>query len=437
MGRFAVALIVVLACVATTRASGIAWNDGRYQADLDSGRVTYTSCDTDQLCIRNCSTDNPTRYYMGQYSLAFLRCTTATATDNKKAGLPYCAGNAVKVEQCCAECTNNNTCSYWQHFKPAASACSGCGICILYPPGYAPGCVTNQITLQLADGTEYQRNLANISTVGHPCGEGENDPHFRGAHGTRFEFNGLPEQSFCLLTDRNLHVNMRMRGYYDTRTTGASILKNGKAVRTWIRELGFLWTDAAGKKHSFRLLARDGKKTARGKGFLKEIEYDGHVLPLLKLGEKYSLKGGLTFAFEAYEKAGRGFFDVDAYHLKIEGLIEMGIKLRVAHPLLQTKDDAEAHLNVHFEHIYRTDDIHGIMGQTYRDGREKRALDYNTLSQVIGRPIAADGPSGAGFLDGNVKDYRTSGVLSPDCLYTAYDGHDMPTIASYKGIQMA
>ncbi|CAI6002563.1 unnamed protein product [Closterium sp. NIES-65] len=411
MGRLAIALVLVLACAATARA--ITWNDNRHQADFDSGRVTYTSCEENQLCIKDCAEQYPTRYYMGQYSLPFYRCTGTTATTNKNLGLPFCTGNAITEQQCCSSCINSTTCSYWQM------------------------CVTSQYDMELPDGTTFPRNNANISVVGHPCGEGENDPHFRGAHGTRFEFNGLPEQSFCLLTDRNLHVNMRMRGYYDTRTTGASILKNGKAVRTWIRELGFLWTDAAGKKHSFRLLARDGKKTARGKGFLKEIEYDGHVLPLLKLGEKYSLKGGLTFAFEAYEKAGRGFFDVDSYHLEIEGLLKMGIKLRVAHPLLQTKDDAEAHLNVHFEHIYRTDDIHGIMGQTYRDGREKRALDYNTLSQVIGRPIAADGPSGAGFLDGNVKDYRTSGVLSPDCLYTAYDGHDLPTIASYKGIQMA
>jgi hypothetical protein len=62
-----------------------------------------------------------------------------------------------------------------------------------------------------------------------------NDPHFVGARGTQFDFNGKPDRAFCLHTDARLHINMLMRGYLDDRTQGATVLSSGKAVRTWIK----------------------------------------------------------------------------------------------------------------------------------------------------------------------------------------------------------
>ncbi|CAI5999757.1 unnamed protein product [Closterium sp. NIES-64] len=223
-------------------------------------------------------------------------------------------------------------------------------------------------------------------------------------------------QSFCLVTDARIHVNMRMRGYYDDRTVVASILKGGKAVRTWIRELGILWIDAAGVKHSFRMAARDGKEMARGAGYMGEMDFAGKALPLL---------------------SGGGFFDVDAYSLEVDGLIKLDVKLRPAHPLLQTEADAQTHINLHFASVERTPAMHGIMGQTYREGRRKRALEYTSLSVLLRRSFAADGVEGRGYLDGEVKDYRTSSVMSADCLYTAFDGHTLPPINEANGVLVA
>ncbi|GJP39164.1 hypothetical protein CLOM_g23557 [Closterium sp. NIES-68] len=117
------------------------------------------------------------------------------------------------------------------------------------------------------DNNNGYRIKYNCSRVGGSCPYTKNDPHFQGAQGTRFEFNGAPEKTFCLLTDRNIHVNMQMRGYYDSRTVGATVLRNGKAVRTWIRALGFVWRAAAVEaEHKFRLVARAGKQQERGDG---------------------------------------------------------------------------------------------------------------------------------------------------------------------------
>ena len=291
------------------------------------------------------------------------------------------------------------------------------GRCYLYPAlAPKPTCVKDA-----ANG----RLNGNASAIGKSCPYGKHDPHFMGAQGTLFEFNGMPDKSFCLVTDRHLHVNMKMRGYLDTRTVGASIMKDGRAVRTWIRELGIVWDDAAtGEKHTLRLAARDGKSMARDGGFLKTIEYDGQAMPLLKLGG--TLKdGGLTLAFTAYEKQGGGFFDADAYSLKIDGLLDLGVTLRAAHPLLQTPDDAQVHLNVQFNRVAHSSDVHGVMGQTYRNGRTKRAMEYTALSSLLRKTVSADSDTGRGFLDGEVKDYVVSDVLATDCVYTAFGGKQL------------
>ncbi|CAI5976248.1 unnamed protein product [Closterium sp. NIES-64] len=385
----------------STTSSKILWNDGKYPTT----GVTTCTAPLDIPCTDNC-TDNSG--LNGRYVIPNGgRCGTGLT--------PRCFGNAVLRRQCCAACTNSTACSFWQHYIPSSLACSNCGICYLYKPTDAqPTCETRTVVVG-----GVTRTYVNASTLGRPCPYTKHDPHFRGAHGTRFEFNGAPEKSYCLLTDSSLHVNMKMRGYYDTRTIGASLLRNGLAVRTWIRELGFVWS-VDGVEHSFRLAARNGKSDKRDNGFLSLIEFDGRVLPSLEPGESYNLDGGLAFVFKGYEQEGGGFFDVDAYSLRIGDKLAMDIKLRPAHPLLQTPDDAQVHLNVNFKHVSRSPSVHGIMGQTYREGRAERAIDYAMLSRLLRTPFSADGDNGQGFLDGKAADYETSGVLSTDCGYSAF-----------------
>ncbi|CAI5960991.1 unnamed protein product [Closterium sp. NIES-65] len=298
--------------------------------------------------------------------------------------------------------------------------CLKCGICWLYPPGTAPRC-----EMQLDNNNGY-RIKYNCSRIGGSCPYTKNDPHFQGVQGMRFELNGAPEKTFCLLTDRNVHVNMQMRGYYDTRTVGATVLRNGKAVRTWIRALGFVWRAAVGEaEHKFRVVACAGKQQERGDGFLSVAEMDREAIPrMTQPGEALSLPRGLTFTFFGIESGSA--FVKDVYHVTIAGLLEMEIKLRVAHPLLQIAEDAETHINVAFDAVEATNQVHGIMGQTYREGRGKRAMDYNTLAHALGRLVAADAAEGAGFLDGETADYESTSVLAADCRFSAFHGKVLP-----------
>ncbi|CAI5509716.1 unnamed protein product [Closterium sp. Naga37s-1] len=249
----------------------------------------------------------------------------------KGVGLQTCVPSArVRCNRPCNSTAGTDG-RYLVPIRPSP-VCAGCGMCVIYPAAAAaPACATANITVK-----KVVRLNANVSTVGTPCGSTKNDPHFRGAHGTRFEFNGAPEKSYCLLTDSSLHVNMKMRGYYDTRTIGASLLRNGLAVRTWIRELGVVWrepfaegarmAEAAGgaeaaegedeakeeaegereggngvaelpvgglrRKHTLRLVARDGKGQGRTEGgrLLRLVELDGKAMPELEVSRGGSVQ---------------------------------------------------------------------------------------------------------------------------------------------------
>jgi len=154
-------------------------------------------------------------------------------------------------------------------------------------------------------GAPNEGNAQNYSSVGKGCAGGKNDPHFVGAQGTNFDFNGLPGKSFCLVTDSAFQVNMGMRGYFDKRTVGASLVSNGLAVRTWIKDLGIVWKDPkTGAKHTLKLASRDGKSETRDEGYMGSIEVDGEVLPRMEKGDSVTKEGGLSIRFIGFEKQG-------------------------------------------------------------------------------------------------------------------------------------
>ncbi|CAI5493375.1 unnamed protein product [Closterium sp. Naga37s-1] len=309
----------------------------------------------------------------------FQTCMSKPEKDNA----PWCAAGAVNAKDCCAACkagaTAANgkayTCRFWVHIpsSPSEGKCNGkeCGKCLLLP----------DLNSLLPTKSDKKGCGGKKVRIGKNCPAAQNDPHFLGAHNTRFDFNGLPEKNFCLYMDRAVHVNMGMRGYLDSRSTlnSHALVVNGSAVRTWIRQLAVMWT---GKRatHSLLLTARDGKEQLRGEsGFLASVELDGRPLPRLVPGEVRSLAGGkVSLEFVGEEKTGP---------------------------------------------------VHGVMGQTYRSGREARTVEFSRLAAMLHHPVSADGAEGKGFLDGQVKDCETSAVTATDCRYSAFNGQRLPVSA--------
>ncbi|CAI5517676.1 unnamed protein product [Closterium sp. Naga37s-1] len=279
----------------------------------------------------------------------------------------------------------------------------------------------------------------------NPPASTADDPHFRGADGTQYDFNGLLDRSFCLVSDRRIHINMAIKGYQPIanlpgtatsldeeslaaaveaaanekkprhirqleqerlsveelsklekmrangslpltaeveaaldRETGrrsgeegsrgegeekeqhsiqyakhelkARLLKQ-KPIRSWIRELQVMWRDSTGTQHSAFFKARDGKEQGRGSsGFINRLELDGSpVAPPLSEGSFIVGSGGFKLLL-AETKSCKGK-DEDEFHLTIDGVVDMGISARLAHPLMQTAKEAQAHFNVHIARL--------------------------------------------------------------------------------------
>ncbi|CAI5990935.1 unnamed protein product [Closterium sp. NIES-64] len=106
-----------------------------------------------------------------------------------------------------------------------------------------PSTIAKQVAAGTAAGVTYIDTaqdsvfLAAVRVGGecNPSAKVLNDLHLVGAHGMHFDFNGRPDKAFCLLTDRNLHINMLLRGYYSDSTENAALVVDGKAVHTWIK----------------------------------------------------------------------------------------------------------------------------------------------------------------------------------------------------------
>ncbi|CAI5526765.1 unnamed protein product [Closterium sp. Naga37s-1] len=346
---------------------------------------------------------------------------TAYLQKNKLGYELYVPGNPLTLlkanpASCCNTCAATPLCTYWQYIPDITiDGKKGKGACYLIHDQIDFTC--GEMTAQYSTETKPVHLQVRIGGECNPSPKILNDPHLVGAQGTHFDFNGRPDKAFCLLTDRNLHVNMLLRGYYDENTDNAALVVEGKAVHTWIKELGIVWT-AGGVDRKFRIAARGGKQQERGDGFVKSIEIDGEEIPRMQVGDMVTSAGGLTIEFRGLEKEGP--FDVDYYMLSIAGLITLDLRLRVAHPKLQTPTDAEAHINVGIAELEHTEEIHGVLGQTYRADHAARAADFQRLVSSLHRPISADGAEGKGFLDGTPRSYEASDVLAVDCAYTAY-----------------
>ncbi|GJP44297.1 hypothetical protein CLOM_g3669 [Closterium sp. NIES-68] len=346
---------------------------------------------------------------------------TSNLLKNKIGVEVYVKGNPLTLKKaspqtCCNTCAATKGCTYWQYIPDITiDGKKSDGACYLVKDEIDYTC--GDLVAQFATETKPVHLQVRTGGECNPKGEISNDPHLVGAYGTHFDFNGRPDKAFCLLTDRDLHVNMLLRGYYSENTDNAALVVDGKAVHTWIKELGIVWF-ANGADHKIRVAARDGKQQERGAGFMKSIEIDGEAIPRMNVGDVVTTEGGLSLTFKALEKEGP--YDVDYYILDIDGLVTLDMRLRVAHPKLQTPTEAEAHINLGIVELSHTDEIHGVLGQTYREDHATRAADFQKMIASLHRPISADGAEGEGFLDGNARSYEASSVLAVDCSHTTY-----------------
>ncbi|CAI5525507.1 unnamed protein product [Closterium sp. Naga37s-1] len=300
------------------------------------------------------------------------------------------------LQECCRACARSTYCYEWHWFKNPRLAGENANVagfidrvqCYLLEKNGGSGTSGTFKTPYAGDATTQVANSGSypLSFVGGLCNGTalvENDPHLTGAHGTHYDFTGRLDKSFCLFSDRRFHVNMHLNGYQGAPPALPASAKSSESsteLHTWIKELGVVWMTPDGANHTLRMVARKGKRQERGEsGFVSLIQIDGLPAVPPPVGESITTESGLVVTKFAEEKEGP--FDVDQFQVRVAGLGELDVRVRVAHPLLQTPTEAEAHFNVELSDVAMTSAVHGVLGQTFRSSPEQlqRVVKYSHL----------------------------------------------------------
>ncbi|OEL16291.1 hypothetical protein BAE44_0022687 [Dichanthelium oligosanthes] len=216
------------------------------------------------------------------------------------------------------------------------------------------------------------------------------DPRFTGADGNTFYFHGKKDESFCLVTDDQLHINARFIGNHNDR--------NDRDF-TWVQSLGVSFGE-----HKLYIGAR------------RAVEWDedeDHVVIALD-GEPVDVEAGKSARWVS--KAVRGLSvtrtgtDVNAVTVELDGVFTISANAvpvtdedsRV-HSYGKTGRDSLVHLDIVYKFHGLTGGVDGVLGQTYRP-------DYvNKLDIKAKMPVM-----------GSEDKYRSSGLFATDCAVSRF-----------------
>ncbi|CAM0145948.1 unnamed protein product [Urochloa decumbens] len=223
---------------------------------------------------------------------------------------------------------------------------------------------------------------------GVSCG----DPRFTGGDGNNFYFHGKKDQDFCILSDANLHINAHFIGK-----------RNPSMSRD------FTWIQALGIRFAEHRLYMGAKKTAKWNNDVDRLElaFDGAPIDIpTEIGAVWESTAvpGLTVARIAATNGVRvhlnGAFDIMA------NVVPISKEDSRIHNYGVTEDDSLAHFDLGFKFLDLTEDVHGVLGQTYRS-------DYvNRLSVSSKMPVMGGAPK-----------YLSSDIFATDCAVARFGSH--------------
>ncbi|KAL0743196.1 hypothetical protein Bca4012_084709 [Brassica carinata] len=228
--------------------------------------------------------------------------------------------------------------------------------------------------------------LCNCDKPGSVC----QDPRFIGGDGLTFYFHGKKDSNFCLISDSNLHINAHFIG---KRRSGMA------RDFTWVQSIAILFGT-----HRFYVGAL---KTSRWDDSVDRISasFDGQVISLPQLdGATWTSSPGVYPQVEV-----EGMLKITAR------VVPITMEDSRIHGYNVTGDDCLAHLDLGFKFQDLTDNVDGVLGQTYRS---------NYVSRVkigVHMPVM-----------GGDREFQTTGIFEPDCSAARFTGNRGSSVGRNK-----
>ncbi|KQK08082.1 uncharacterized protein LOC100825097 [Brachypodium distachyon] len=236
---------------------------------------------------------------------------------------------------------------------------------------------------------------------GVSCG----DPRFTGGDGNNFYFHGKKDQDFCILSDADLHINAHFIGN-----------RNNDTARefTWIQALGVLF----GAHHRLSLGATRSARWNPAVDHLDIAFDDDRVALPLADGARWSPASVPGLSITRTARANGVVVELKGVFRIVAAAVPITAEESRVHSYGVTADDCLAHLDLGFKFPALSDNVHGVLGQTYRS-------DYvNKLNVAAKMPVMGGAPN-----------FVSSGLFATDCAVARFgragtDGIAMVTDAN-------
>ncbi|KAL5227445.1 hypothetical protein ABZP36_015710 [Zizania latifolia] len=220
---------------------------------------------------------------------------------------------------------------------------------------------------------------------GTSCG----DPRFTGADGNTFYFHGKTDQDFCIVTDADLHINAHFIGNHNPAM---------KRDFTWIQALGVSFGD-----HRLYVGARKAVEWDEDEDHI-QITFDGEPVNVDTVKSAQWVSKALPgLSVSRIDTVNAVTVELDGVFTISANAVPVTDDDSRIHNYGKTGKDSLVHLDLGYKFHALTDDVDGVLGQTYRPSYA------NKLNITAKTPIMGGEPK-----------YRSSGLFSPDCAVSRF-----------------